>query len=145
MIRHAMFGMMVFALAGCQHLGLGPRAESPERARLVADISRIDYPAEAEAQEVPVAAILSDDGQTLRIINFSDDALPEVYVWVNRAFVTRVASIPPQGTVTLATNRFFDRAGRSLAAQNVQITRVQIQLGEDELYNLLGPAREGTR
>jgi hypothetical protein len=144
MLRHMLVGMVglaITSLAGCQMGGSRERVAGPDRAQLAAHAATAQFPQEVSEEDIRVAAILNRERNGLRLINFGDEAMRNVDVWVNSAYVTRVPSIPPRGTVALRTGQFYDQTGRNLAEQDMSITRIQLQIDE-QLYNAWGPAHE---
>ena len=113
-----------------------------ERTQLAAFAAQQQYPRDINASDnLRAAALIDREKNTIRILNFSDRPLNDAVVWVNGAFVHRVASVPPNGSVTVSRSQFYDATGRSLINQSTSANRVQIQWGE-ELYNLQGPVYE---
>jgi hypothetical protein len=148
MIRHTMILLGALTLA----LPMGCRTEaevrSPfgstqgQRAELAAYAASQEYPADAEASdELRAAALVDRRANTIKIVNFSDQPIRDADVWVNGNFLHRVPSVPPNGSVTVHRNQFYDARGQNLAGVQTAATRVQIASG-DELYNLLGPVFE---
>jgi hypothetical protein len=146
MLRNLVTLLAVGALAGCQAgASFDPnfsRGNDVNTERLAAYAAQAEYPREAQASdELRAAALIDRDRGTIRILNFGDRPLNDAVVWVNGAFVHRVGSIPPTGSVTIPRASFYDARGNSLAKQQTSANRVQIQWG-NELYNLLGPVYE---
>ena len=153
MLRHVLPALLLGGL--CATIGAGCSAGASfdpkfgrndttdaQRTQLAAFAAQQQYPRDASASnDLRAAVLINRENNTLRILNFSDRPLNDAVVWVNGAFVHRVAAIPPNGSVTIPRDQFYDSNGRSLANQSTTANRVQVQLG-DQLYNLQGPVYE---
>ena len=153
MLRHVLPTLLIVGLCAAAGAGCSAGASfdpkfgrdndnDAQRTQLAAFAAQQQYPRDARASDdLRAAALIDREDNTLRILNFSDRPLNDAVVWVNGAFVHRVASVPPNGSVTIPRGQFYDANGRSLANQATSANRVQIQWG-DELYNLQGPVYE---
>ena len=133
-------GALVF-IAGCEtseiaRVGEEPRAE-------IGYAATASYPGEpmAATKDFQVAALDNPDAHELELLNLTDNSIPASSVWVNGAFVKRIASIPPRGTLKVKYSELLE-AGRSVNdLQSVgQIARkVEIQTPQG-LMAVQGPS-----
>jgi len=146
MTRTIMTALLLTGLAGCSasvdsKVGQSESDSSQERTQLAAYAATAQFPRDVQpSKELPVGAVVG--GDTIKIHNYSDQPLRDANVWVNGAFVRRVATIAPMGVVSIKRSQFYDATGRTLASQQTTITRVQVQAG-DTVYNALGPVSDG--
>jgi hypothetical protein len=141
--------MLVGCVAGCQAgASFNPPSSSSkakvdtERTQLAAYAATAQYPRDVQASDdLRAAAMISRDRNSIRVINFSEEALRDAVVWVNGTFVRRVDNIPPNGSVTLNRADFYDATGHSLMNQASSASRIQIQL-DGKLYDVQGPVYE---
>jgi hypothetical protein len=153
MLRHLLPALLIGGL--CAAVGAGCSAgasfdpefgrsndNDAQRTQLAAFAAQQQFPRDARASDdLRAAALINREKNTIRILNFSDRPLNDAVVWVNGAFVHRVSTVPPNGSVSIPRAQFYDSTGRSLSNQATSANRVQIQWGE-ELYNLQGPVYE---
>lgn len=101
------------------------------------------YPGNAmnSTANVLLAALDYPNQHKLDVLNLSDSAVPDPSLWINGAYVRKLPTIPPRGTVTInysgvlqagQTANDFERAGQT-------VTQVEIQ-ANNGLYRVLGPA-----
>ena len=134
------------AVAGCSTsaelnspFGAGNQADAA--ARQAAYAASSEYPSTQPSRDLRATALINRGDNTIKIINPSDEAIADARVWVNGAFVARVASIPSHGTVVLNRVQFYDSGGRTLADTKTSATKVELQAGKD-FHELLGPVVE---
>lgn len=129
-------GSMVGCSASISPMG-SAGSDQPE-AQLAAYAASTKYPDAKASDDMKLSAMVNRDKKTIQIINYTDQTLTNVNVWINQTYLYRVNSIPANGLQTLSTNDFYDGTGRSLGAQASPITKVQVQTG-DNIYNAMGP------
>ncbi len=83
--------------------------------------------------------LIDREKELVRLVNFTEQPLRNVNVWVNHSFVQRVVNVPPRGSVALANKNFFDSTGHSLVQLQVIPSAVQVETSDHQLQNLLGP------
>jgi hypothetical protein len=149
MIRHTLVLAVAAALVGCEASARvggeeGARTTPTQATQLAAFAASPDnqFPSDAQASDdLRAAAIVSRDGGTIKIYNFTNDPIQNAKVWVNGEYVNQVSRIPAQGSTTLNRSQFYNKNGISLANNKVPVQRVQVQSG-DTLSNLQGPVFE---
>ena len=119
----------------------GRSADQTADTQLAAYAAANEFPDADAADDLRAAAVVKRENQSVKIYNFSNDALRDVDVWVNGSYVRKVSSIPANGSVTVPLNTFYDASGRSLAQQKPTINTVQLA-DDDRLFNLQGPVQE---
>ena len=97
------------------------------------------YPVQQTAQDLRLAAIVSPDGKTIRLYNFTGQNLRDVRVWVNRSFVKPIGGIAKNSRVVIRSDELYNGLGHTLAGRNERAQHVQLQT-LDALYNVMGPA-----
>ena len=110
-----------------------------QAAQMAAYAATAKYPPAATPADLHVAVLMK--GDTIRLINFTGQAIRDANVWVNGTFVRKVDVIEPQGSIALPKNTFYDQSGHSLADISTANYRVTIQQG-DSLSTTLGPVAE---
>jgi hypothetical protein len=150
MFRQLLIGAAFMAIAGCEAStkidpGMGGSSRSnmtqqqQETAQLAAHAATAKYPANVNATRSDIAVL--QRGETMRLINFSDQAIRNANVWINGAYVHPVDNIPPHGSVTVRRAEFYDNTGQSMGTINAATNSVTIQSG-DTVYSTLGPVQE---
>lgn len=143
--------LMSLSLAGLMGCAAGAELQNPfrggtaqaqaEQAQMAAFAATAEYPRGEASDDLRAAALINRDGGTIRVINFTDEPIRNARVWVNGAFVQEVGTIPPNGSVTLRNDRFFNSDGQTLAQMNTAPVRVELQ-SDDKLHRLQGPVYE---
>jgi len=146
MIRHGLIVLAAIALAGCSTSAENPSTASHTTqqppTQLAAYAASVQYPSDLTAsKDLRVAAILNNDSGTIKIYNFSNQALRDVRVWVNNSFVYRLDTLAPNSSVTIHRDQLYDATGRTLANVQATVRTVQLQTPEG-LFDVQGPAME---
>lgn len=143
-IRPTLMGV-VLLVAGCSTSAEmdNPFASNKQSARepqLAAAAAVSQYP-DQQTSDARIAAMISRNNNTIKIVNFSNEAINDAKVWVNGSFVYEVATIPPNGSVLVSRDRFYNNRGQTLSSLNTAATRVELQSG-DNFYRLMGPVQD---
>jgi hypothetical protein len=132
-------------LAGCAQSGQDGNskltAEAPTPTELAAYAARHKFPQTQPSDDLKVAALLSLDRTSIRIYNFSNEPLPEVDVWVNRAWLQHVRGIGANGSVTIKTADLYNAFGKNFSSQSEPVSKVQLEI-DGRFYNAMGPVTE---
>jgi hypothetical protein len=132
-------------LAGCTQSGQDGNAkltaEAPTATELAAYAARHKYPQTQPSDDLKVAALISSDRTTLRLYNFSNEPLPEVDVWVNRAWLQHVRGIGANGSVTIKTSDLYNAFGKNFSSQSEPVSKVQLEL-DGKFFNAMGPVTQ---
>lgn len=107
-------------------------------AQLAAFAASSQFPNQEASNDLTATALVHRDTGMIQIINASNKPLTNAKVWVNGQFVTKVNSIPANGSVRIPRSQFYDQTGRTLSGTNTTAQRIQLQTS-DNLYNLQGP------
>ena len=140
----AILGAILTAcITGCGNAShsspLAARSAAAE-SHLAAYAATVRYPASVKpSTDLAAAALINPKTDTVKVVNFSDQPMRDVDVWVNGAFVCRTDVIPSHGSVMVSRNELFDATGKNMARQDAHPKRVEVQMGE-HLY-ALGEAR----
>lgn len=98
-------------------------------------------PAATAASTATAAAVDYPKSKELEILNLTDSAITDARVWVNGAYVRRVGTIPPRGSVLIRYGNLL-RAGQ--AAEDFTMVRQSVAKVELEtaqgLLPVAGPA-----
>ena len=126
-------------VAGCQNKGQAAGSDL-QRTQLAAYAASTAYPGTPRNDELNLGAVLTDNGD-IRLINFSNRAVNDINVWVNKEYVFRTPTIPPKSMVTLPRSSFFNTQGLDLTQEKAAVGLIQVQVA-DRLVDVLGPASE---
>lgn len=111
-----------------------------ERAQFAAYAATAKYPSEAKpSEDFKAIALINPKNESVKLVNYSDEAIRDANIWVNGSFVYRVGTIPSHGSVVVDREQFYDSNGETMRKLNSTANRVEVQLG-DHLYRL-GNAR----
>jgi hypothetical protein len=137
--------LAAFALGGCAGKGgkgSGDTSNLPSTStELAAYAGNARFPQVQATNYSNVAAVLSRNKKQIVIYNFGEQAIRSVDVWVNGSFVKPLGGIAPLSNVAINTNEIYNGLGHTLASRGEEVSRVQLQSG-DQLYTLMGPVAE---
>lgn len=134
--------LAVFAV-GCAASGENSKttAQAPTDTELAAYAARTKYPDLQPTDDLRVAALISPDRSSVKIYNFTNQPLPNVDVWVNKAWLQHVDGIGANGSVIIKTADLYNAFGKTFASQSEPLTKVQLKIG-DHFYNTMGPVAQ---
>jgi hypothetical protein len=138
MLRQTFAAMALASIVGCSaNSSFHPFASSNsgEQGQLAAYAATARYPDAKPSSDIKAAVLINPRSNTVKVVNFSDEAIRDVNVWVNGSFVHRVGIIPSHGSVVLDREQFYDAAGENMSKVNSTPNRVDLQAG-DHLYRL---------
>jgi hypothetical protein len=139
MIRQAFAAMALASIVGCSaNSGLSnPFARNrQEQAQLAAYAARTPYPGQTQAQEAHrIGALISPKNDRIEVVNFGDQPLHNVNLWVNGSFLYRIDVIPSQSTRSVGPSELYDTNGQTMASLKTTPNRVELQSG-DHLWTL---------
>jgi hypothetical protein len=139
MLRQTFAALAFTTMVGCSaNSNFQPFAAGrEEQAQLAAYAASTPYPHDAKIEESHRAGALIDPkSDTVEILNFSDQPMRDVNVWVNGTFLRKVDVIPSHGTRTVTANQLYDASGHTLAALKGTPSRVELQ-ADDRLWSLM--------
>jgi len=139
MLRQTFAALAFATMVGCSaNTNFQPFAAGhEEQAQLAAYAASTPYPHDTKIEESHRAAALIDPkSDTVEVLNFSDQPMRDVNVWVNGTFVRKVDVIAPHGTRTVTANQLYDASGHTLAALKSTPTKVELQ-ADDRLWGLM--------
>jgi hypothetical protein len=141
MLRGTLLTLAAASLVGCSSsMNLDPMAGDKEQAtQMAAYAASAKHPTTAPASDWQVASIIS--GNTLKIINYTNNTITDAVVWVNGLYVTKVGTIPANATVTTAFAKFYDANGDVLNTDKTPVKDVVVESGSG-VHTLLGPSIE---
>jgi hypothetical protein len=142
MFCRILFAIAALAIVGCEmNTKADPYAnKNTEPAQLAAFAATAKYPTDAQPKEGMNVAVL-DHGDNIRLINFREEPVRNVNVWVNGMFVHHVDMIPSMGSVTLDNKVFYDGTGRPLTRSQTAPMRITLQQ-DQTIYSTLGPVND---
>jgi len=143
MLKHLLVGAALLALAGCEGSAtVNNPVPQDDSAHLAAMAAHIPYPSNIQASnDMPIGAQVLPNRQEIQLINYSNQPIPQSYVWVNGTFVQQVEQIPAMGVMTLREDKFYSSSGDRLDKQNVHMNQIQIEQG-NRLFNVWGPVTQ---
>lgn len=133
MLRETFAALALATIVGCSASGgITPVASTNhDQAEMAAYAATAQYPATARPDEGRrMAAIIDPRANTVEVMNFSDEPMRDVNVWVNGTFVRKVDVIPARGTRTFTAGQFYDSSGRNMATLRATPNRIELQAGE---------------
>lgn len=140
MLRQTCAALVLATMVGCSAGGQisNPFASNKnEQAQMAAYAASTQYPTSVHAEEGRrAAAIIDPKNGSVEVMNFSDEPMRDVNVWVNGSFVRKVDVIPSHGTRTVTAGQFYDASGRNMATLKASPNRVELQSG-DKLWGLM--------
>jgi hypothetical protein len=139
MIRTSLAALALATMVGCSaSSNLNPFAASKqEQAQMAAYAASAQYPTNTKAEEGRrAAAVIDAKSDSVEVMNFSDEPMRDVNVWVNGSFVHKLDVIPSHGTRTVTAGQFYDASGRTMASLKATPNRVDLQNG-DKLWSLM--------
>ena len=134
----------VFALAvGCETSQIARVGDEPREAITYAATAK--YPGEAQlsrSSDIKVAAIDNPNMDQLELLNLTDNSIPASTLWVNGAFVRRIPTIPPRGTLVVKYAELLEagRGTQDLKSVNQQARKVELQT-QQGLIAVQGPSK----
>jgi len=141
MLRYAIALLATAALVGCENNGANVAAPRPQT-ELAAYAATAQYPGSGLNDQNPqLGALIEGQDGPIKIINFSNQPLNNVDVWINQSYVYQAQSVAPHATLTIPRNLFYNRSGQSLNNTNTTITSVSLQTG-NRVNKVLGPVQE---
>jgi hypothetical protein len=114
----------------------GGQAEATQMAAFAANAH---HPTTAPASDWQVASMIN--GNTLKIINYTNNNIEDAVVWINGLYVTKVGILPANGTVVTPFARFYDVNGNVLNTDKTPVKDVVVESGSG-VHTLLGPTVE---
>jgi hypothetical protein len=138
MLRQGLLAVAVLGVMGCNG---NDRARVTETQK-AAMAATAQYPQDAQVTEDMRATVLVQrDGERIRIINASDQAIRDARIWINGSYVANLDSLGPRSIVTLRRGDFYNDNGRTLAMEGATVQRVELQ-SNNQLHRLYGPVFE---
>jgi hypothetical protein len=120
-----------------------PSQVEPDTRAAIGYAATARYPTTpAQRSDQTVAAVVNyPSTKQIEILNLSQNAIPTPSVWVNGAYVRRIQTIPPQGTVTLRYANLLQagQAQNDFSMMQQPVTKVEIETNNG-FYTVLGPA-----
>jgi hypothetical protein len=107
--------------------------------QLAAFAAQAKHPTTAPAADWQVASMIS--GNTLKIINYTNNNIADAVVWVNGLYVTKVGTVPANATVTVPFAHFYDVNGDVLNTDKIPVRDVVVE-SNGGVHTLLGPSVE---
>ncbi len=143
MFRKSLASLALASVVGCSaSSNFQPFASNgpDERAQAAAYAASSKYPEEMKVSEdFKAIALIHPKNESVKIVNYSDEAIRNASVWINRSFVYKAGTIPSHGSIVVDREQFYDASGETMQKLNAAANRVEIQVGE-HLYRL-GNAR----
>lgn len=147
MLRRTMVLLALAAVAGCSAVGdFNPVGQGAEKdmtpTQLAAFAATAKYPDTQPSSALKVAAIINHEKGTIKVYNFTGQAVHNAKVWVNKAYVAKIDGIAPQNKATVDLDKLYGPFGNNFASQkDTPISSVQLQTDEG-LFDVEGPAQE---
>ena len=134
------------SVAGCagraEFNPVGQNTKAMSSPQLAAWAARSDYPQDAQpAGQMKMAAIVDKADRSIKLYNFTGQAVRDSKLWVNRAFVTRIDGIPSLSKAEVKFDRLYDGMGNTFASHKTDVSLVQVEI-DGKLHDTLGPATE---
>ena len=129
-------------LAGCATQDVGRVGQEPREA--IGYAATAEYPGNArKSDRVQVTAVNDDGAHEMILYNLSNQSVPASSVWVNGAFVTKIDTIPPKGSVTVKHSELLEAGPGTGDVKRLDqpVTRVELQT-PDGLFAAGGPAQK---
>ena len=121
-------------------MNLDPMMGDKQQAtQMAAFAATAKHPTTAPASDWQVASMIS--GNTLKIINYTNNNIDDAVVWINGLYVTKVGTIPANTTITTAFAKFYDVNGDVLNTDKTPVKDVVVESGSG-VHTLLGPTVE---
>lgn len=142
MIRETLLTLAAASLiGGCSSsMALTPDiGNSGDATQMAAFAATAKHPTTAPASDWQVASMIS--GNTLKIINYTNNNVDNAVVWVNGLYVTKVGTIPANGTIVVPFAHFYDVNGDVLNTDRTPVKDVVVESGSG-VHTLLGPTVE---
>src|SRR5437764_13396065 len=117
MLRHTLAALTLASVVGCSaNSSFQPFAHGGEdRAQLAAYAASAHYPTDVKtSHDARIAALINPRNESVKIVNFGDEPMRDVNVWVNNTFVHKVSVIPSHGSVTIDRAEFYDASGQDM-------------------------------
>lgn len=133
---------LLIGSAGCATQDVAMIGNEPREA--ISAAATASYPKGAQATStVKLVAFNYAEKKVLEIHNLSDHSVPASTVWVNEAFLTPIASIPPKSYATVKYTDLLEagHAVNDMTKGKSTITKVELQ-GPDGLMSVEGPAEK---
>ncbi|HEX2971712.1 MAG TPA: hypothetical protein VHP11_05235 [Tepidisphaeraceae bacterium] len=139
MLRYGIALLGLAALVGCEST-MGPTANKGVSSTvLAATAGQAQYPQNVQASsDVSLVALDKRSGNTITLINPTDQPMKDLKVWVNGSFVQPLDTLPAKSMVTLKRGDFYNSTGGTLSQTNATIDRIEVQSG-DKLIHVQGP------
>jgi hypothetical protein len=102
------------------------------------------YPGNPQKSErVQVAAVDYRKDGRIELFNLGDNPVTSPTVWVNKTYVSKAATIPPRGSVSVRYAELIQQGEgvQDLTTTKQPVTTVELETA-DGLYSALGPARK---
>jgi hypothetical protein len=140
MLRGTILTLAAASLIGCSSsMNLDPTGDKQEATQMAAFAATAKHPTTAPANDWQVASMIS--GNTLKIINYSNNIVTDPVVWINGLYVSKVGTIAANATVTVPFAHFYDANGDVLNTDKTPVKDVVIENGS-ATHMLLGPSVE---
>jgi hypothetical protein len=127
-------------IGGCSSsMNLTPAMGNGDATQLAAYAASAKHPTTAPSDDWKVASMIS--GNTLKIINYTDQNITDADAWINGLYVTKVGNIPANATVIIPFAHFYNVNGDVLNTDKTPVRDVVVQSGSG-VHTLLGPSVE---
>jgi hypothetical protein len=138
MLRETLLTLAAATLIGCgSTMSLNP--DAGDATQLAAFAATAKHPTTAPATDWQVASMIS--GNSLKIINYTNNNIDNAVVWINGLYVTKVGTIPANATVVTPFAHFYDVNGDVLNTDKTPVKDVSVESGNG-MHELLGPSVE---
>ena len=140
MLRGTLLTLAAASLIGCSSsLNLDPTGDKQEATQMAAFAATARHPTTAPSSDWQVASMIS--GNTLKIINYTNNTVTDAVAWINGVYVAKIGTIAPNATVTTPFAHFYDVTGDVLNTDKTPVKDVVIESGNG-VHTLLGPSVE---
>ena len=130
-------------VAGCETSTLSRVGEEPREAITFA--ATAEYPGEAQlvnSSDFQIAAIDNPDANELELLNLTDNSIPASTLWVNGAFLKRIPSIAPRGTLKVKYGELLEAGPSTNDFKSVGQTARKVELQTPQgLMAVQGPSK----
>jgi len=140
MLRESLLTLAAVSLIGCSSsMSLDPTGDKQDATQMAAFAASVKHPTTAPASDWQVASMIS--GNTLKIINYTNNNITDGVVWINGLYVTKVGTVPANTTITVPFAHFYNVTGDVLNTDKTPVRDVVVESGSG-MHTLLGPSVE---
>ena len=139
--RLALIVVSLVLISGC--VANKPSQVDPQARAAIGEAATANYPTRMgpAGTAAPAAAVDYPRQKELEIYNLGDSDIVDARIWVNGAYVRRVGTIPPRGSVMVLHANLLKagQASEDFTMVRQPVTKVEIETPQG-LYPVSGPA-----